>query len=71
MDAADPDLSPRKKIKVQHSLDGAMDDNNAVIDSHDIPRDETGLQLDKETQCGVTDFVRSAQQAFTGVLKKR
>ena len=68
---------PRKKLKLQHNLDGAMDESvapdqaNLMADAPPVEADEATLQLDKEIQCGITEFIHSDTQAFTGVLKKR
>ena len=69
--------SPLKKIKLQHATDGAMDDvavsagDKPMADAPSTTADQTVLQLDKEVQCGITEFISSNHQAFTGVLKKR
>ena len=77
MEETQPDPPPRKKLKLRHNLDGAMDEvvtpdqDNPMADQPSAEADEAALQLDKEVQCGITEFIRSNAQAFTGVLKKR
>ena len=75
MEEIQTDPPPRKRLKLQHNLDGAMDQIVAPDQDNpmaDVPSvDEAALQLDKEVQCGITEFIHSDAQAFTGVLKKR
>ena len=77
MDEPDSLTPPRKKLKVEHNIDGAMDDRVApyiekhLADTPSIAADEAALQLAKEVECGITEFIHSGVQAFTGVLKKR
>ena len=71
MDGIDITASPRKKVKLQHAMDGAMDETTADTDSPAIQANQTISQLDKEVQCGITEFVRPSLPGFTGVLKKR
>lgn len=71
MDGIDNTTSPRKKVKLQHAIDGAMDETAADTDRPAVQADQTTSQLDKEVQCGITEFVRPGLPGFTGVLKKR
>ena len=69
-------VSTRKRIKLQHGIDGAMDDINGPVTEkafNDPPLSPARIasQLDKEAQCGITEFIRSDRQAFAGILKKR
>lgn len=77
MEENQSDPPPRKKLKLQYSLDGAMDESvapeqsNPMSEAPSVEADQAALQLDKEVQCGITEFIHSDVQAFTGVLKKR
>ena len=67
---------PRKKLKTRHQIDGAIDDDTPVkthpmADAPSTTADQAALQLDKEVQCGITEFIHAEHQAFTGILKKR
>lgn len=77
MERPEPDSPPRKRVKIQHHVDGAMDEivasdaDKPMADAPSVQADGAALQLDKEVQCGITEFIHSDVQAFTGVLKKR
>lgn len=72
MDDADLPSSPRKKLKAEHPQpDETMD--HPLID-HSLARDETSSPekfIDKEVECGITEFVSPDLTGFTGILKKR
>lgn len=71
MEENDLTTSPRKKMKLQHVMDDAMDGIATDADKAAVQADQTASQLDKEVRCGITEFVRPALPGFTGVLKKR
>lgn len=58
--------SPRKKIKLSSQLDGSGDSTRAVTPSSSID-----VQVQKELDVGITDYVSPHAPTFSGILKKR
>jgi tRNA pseudouridine13 synthase len=58
--------SPRKKIKLSSQLDGSGDSTRAVT-----PISPIDVQVQKELDVGITDYVSPHAPAFSGILKKR
>ena len=77
MDDFGNEVSPRKKLKVHHpSLDGNMEQsadilNEAPTGAASIEDGNPAPGLDKDGQCGITEFVDLDKPGFSGVLKKR
>lgn len=69
--------SPRKKRKAHHDSQLNMDEDlkatssNAVPDQRSINAFGNDDRLDKEAQCGITEYVSPDLPGFRGVLKKR
>lgn len=68
--------SPRKRLKVQHlvenrNMDGAPDSPTKSMAEAGPAQDESATHLDKEAECGITEFVDRGKPGFSAILKKR
>ncbi|KAL8760371.1 MAG: hypothetical protein Q9184_003377 [Pyrenodesmia sp. 2 TL-2023] len=64
--------SPRKKLKAHHDPQMTMADPMAKDMRSFVVQDSGPMQaLDKETQCGITQYVSPHLPGFKGILKKR
>ena len=63
--------SPRKKVRLHQPASHATDDVAKMTVQLPAQVDEAALQVDRETQCGITESVDSSLQTFTGVMKQR
>lgn len=64
--------SPRKKLKAHHDSQMTMADPIAPDMPSSVVQDPGPMQaLDKETQCGITQYVSPHLPGFKGILKKR
>lgn len=75
-DISDIPVSPRKKLKVQHTLGDVMDHLSPVQvlradDQSHSPNTNLPGTSDKEAECGITEYVSPDLSGFVGVLKKR
>ena len=63
--------SPRKKVRLHQLAGHATDDVSKMTVQLSAQVDEAAFQVDRETQCGITESVDSSLQTFTGVMKQR
>ena len=63
--------SPRKKVRLHQPASHPTDDVATMTEKLPAQVDEAALQVDRETQCGITESVNSSLQIFTGVMKQR
>ncbi|KAL9005248.1 MAG: hypothetical protein Q9188_001970 [Gyalolechia gomerana] len=76
MEADELPTSPRKKHKAYHGCHLNMEDpaaksSHAMQDHQSINASGNEDRLDKEAQCGITEYVSPQLPGFRGVLKKR
>ena len=71
MDDTESVESPRKKVRLHRPANGAMDDLATMTEIPPARVDEAALQVDKETQCGITETIDSSLQTFEGIMKQR
>ena len=70
----DPALSssPRKKLKMDDNSSLPLVMNEDVIPMQSLNKEEKPVvQLTKEAEVGITEFVSPELSGFTGILKKR
>ncbi|KAL8827095.1 MAG: hypothetical protein Q9191_003394 [Dirinaria sp. TL-2023a] len=74
----DPQTSPRKRLKTVHHFgnDGMEEEHTPptavpMTDELTMQDSNAAPEPDKEVECGITEYVDTAVQRFTGVLKKR
>ena len=63
--------SPRKKVRLHQPANDATDDVVTMIEISPAQVDESALQVDKETQCGITESIDPTLESFKGVMKQR
>ncbi|KAL9601504.1 MAG: hypothetical protein Q9219_002456 [cf. Caloplaca sp. 3 TL-2023] len=75
MDIDDLLASPRKKHKARHHSKPTMAENpatgSAMEENQPINDSSSKDRLDKETRCGITEYVSPQLPGFQGTLKKR
>ena len=75
MDNSDPPASPRKKVKARHDhMSTVMAENEHIPATSligDDPSGDSDDSLNKENECGITEYVGPDLPGFVGILKKR
>ena len=77
MDDPDDLASPRKRLKSQHpsvsdSMDGAAESRIEPMAGTVSAQDQNATPaMDKEAECGITEYVDRHKPGFSAVLKKR
>ena len=71
MDDTESLESPRKKVRLHQPANDAPDDALTMAEISPAQVDGDALQVDKETECGITESIHSSQQTFKGVMKQR
>lgn len=74
----DPQTSPRKRLKTVHHFGNDGMEEEQILPTAVPVTEELKMQdlnpapePDKEIECGITEYVDTAMQRFSGVLKKR
>lgn len=68
---------PRKKVKLEHHFgndgveEGTASTDEPMTKAINMQDLNAAPEPDKELECGITQFVDSTKQGFSGVLKKR
>lgn len=77
MDNSDDLASPRKRLKsqhpsVSHSMDGAAESLADPMAAAVLAQDQSATPpVDKEAECGITQYVDRHKPGFSAILKKR